>query len=109
MACSINYMPPHSNVRCQQSQLSISITIIETILAKVEHGKPIAISPELGNCAQGHLFSALAKLCGRREYRTGNELEEVLRGSMRLDNVVEQESLFFGLDTSRWRLGCCLV
>lgn len=109
MACSINYMPPHSNVGCEQSQLSISIAIGETILAKVEHSKPVAISSELGNCAQGYLFSALAKLCGGRKYGTGYELEEVLGGSMCLDNVVEQESLFFGLDTSWGRLGCCLA
>lgn len=101
MACSIDYVTPHSNVRCKQSQLSISIAIFETILAKVEYGKPVAISSELGNCAQGDLFSALAKLCGRRENRTGDELEEALGGSMCLDNVVEQESLFLGLDSSR--------
>lgn len=109
MACSINYMPPHSNVRCEQSQLSISIAVTEAILAEVEDGKPVAISSELGNCAQGHLFSALAKLRGWGEYRARNELEEVLGSSMCLDNVVEQESLFFGLDTSWGRLGCCLA
>ena len=85
--------------------MTIRIAVRETFLAEVEHSRPVTIPPELGNNAKGDLFSAEAELCSGREDRTGDEFLKVLGTSMGLDNVIQQESLFFCLDAPRRSFG----
>jgi hypothetical protein len=109
VACSINQVPPYSNIGCEQGELPIRIAVRQTFLAEIEHGTPVSISFKLGNGAKGHLLSAATELCSRRKDRTGDEFLKVLGASVCLDNVIEQKGLFFCFDASRGRFGSCPI
>lgn len=89
--------------------MSIGIAVGETVVADVEHRRPVTIPTKLGNGAHRNLLSTLAELDSRREKRARGEFAKVFGSAVCPNNVVEQENLFFRLHTPRRGFARCLV
>lgn len=75
-------------------------------MAQLECSVPVAVIGILCDDPSEKVLATQAELGKRVEYGASSELVEVLQGAMSLDDVIEQEDLLFGLDTSR---GGCVV